>query len=171
MNLFRNAFRRGRSGTALGLLLAWGCGAPPEDDPNIAPGKAQIELGFVTDGAYVPCENGSEAPVIWGLQGGTWTMPVLRTRGIATPSHIEATLTLLDGERLGEANLVDELGMSKSGWLETDRFSIPVQHAPPDQYESISDLYGKPAVIEVRVADDEERAADFSVEVTLVEAD
>ncbi len=171
MNFPQSSCRQGCAGAVLLLLLVWGCGAPPEDEPNIAPGEARVELGFVADGAYVPCQRGSEAPVIWGLQGGTWTMPVLRTRGIASPSHIEATLTLHDGEELGEADLVDELNPTKTGWLESDRFSIPVQHAPPNQYESISDLYGQEALIEVRVSDDDERLADYSVQVTLVEGD
>ena len=153
---------------AFGLTLV-ACSDPPQDEPNIAPGEAQVALGHVHEGEYAACETGSDARVIWGAQGGTWWMPVLRTRGVASPTRVAASLTLADGERLGEHEFVYELRMTSDEWLETNLFRIPVQHAPPDQFESIADVYGKTAVVEVRISDDDERSADLSLVVTLVE--
>lgn len=151
------------------VLLLSACGGPDHEQSNMAPGSPAVQLGLEKDGRYVPLETGSETPVIWGLQGGTWTMPILRTRGIALPTHVEATLKLSKGERLGESEAIDDSLYHSEGWMETDRFSVPVQHAPPNQYESIADLYGQSAWIEVRAWDDADRSAEFSVEITLVE--
>lgn len=151
------------------VLTAVACGGPNQSDPNIAPGEPQAQLGYVHDGEYTACTPSSAAPVIWGAQGGTWVMPVLRTRGVASPTVVEAWLTLADGEPLGEFEFVYELGMTPDDWLATDSFRVPVQHAPPNQFESIADVYGQSAVIEVRVSDDAGRTADFSSAITLVE--
>jgi len=152
------------------VLTLVACGpTESEGETNLAPGKPEVELGFVHEGQYLPCEPGSAAPVIWGSQGGTWVMPVLRTRGVASPTRTEVSLTLAEGERLGEFEFVYELSMTSDAWLETQSFRVPVQHAAPNQFESIEDVYGKSALIEVRVSDDAERSADFSVVITLVE--
>jgi len=153
---------------ACGVVLI-ACGEPHQAEPNIAPGKAQVALGYLHEGEFSACETGSDAHVIWGAQGGTWVMPVLRTRGVASPTRVEASLTLTDGERLGEFEFTYELSMTSDEWLETELFRIPVQHAPPDQFESIADVYGQSAVVEVRISDDEERSADLSLTITLVE--
>jgi hypothetical protein len=145
------------------------CGDPNEDEPNIAPGAPEVALGYLRQGEYTACTPGSDAPVIWGAQGGTWLMPVLRTRGVASPTRVEASLTLAEGERLGQFEFVYELSMTDDAWLETSLFRVPVQHAPPHQFESIADVYGKSAVLEVRISDDAERSADRSIAVTLVE--
>ena len=151
------------------VLTLVACGDPHENEPNIAPGEPQVELGYLKQGQYTACAPDSDAPVIWGAQGGTWVMPVLRTRGVASPTRVEAWLTLTDGEQLGEFEFVYELSMTPDDWLETKSFRVPVQHAPPNQFESVADVYGKSALIEVRVSDDADRSADFSLTLTLVE--
>jgi len=153
------------------VLVLVACGEPNPDSPNIAPGEPQVELGYLKQGQYTTCAPNSDAPVIWGAQAGTWLMPVLHTRGVASPTLVEARLTLAEGEPLGEFEFVYELSMTPDDWLETDAFRVPVQHAPPNQFESVEDVYGKSAVIEVRISDDADRSADLSLAITLVEGD
>ncbi|HEU5077248.1 MAG TPA: hypothetical protein VFU02_23815 [Polyangiaceae bacterium] len=157
-------------------VLSWvsmlaACSDPNQTEPNIAPGEPQVALGYLQHGDYIAWEPGSDAPVIWGAQGGTWLMPVLRTRGVASPTRVEASLTLSDGEQLGEFEFVYGLSMTPDEWLETQLFRVPVQHAPPHQFESVADLYGKPALIAVHVSDDAARSADLAFVITLVEGD
>jgi hypothetical protein len=93
-----------------------------------------------------------------------------RFQGIASPTYLTGTLVHASGEVLGEAEMTEQLESRDVGWLETDRFAVPVQHAPPNQYESIADLYGERAALSVRAEDDRGRASDYQVEVVLVEA-
>jgi len=46
---------------------------------------------------------------------------------------------------------------------------VPVQHAPPRQFEAISDLYGRTATLSITVSDGAGRSATSSSSVTLVE--
>lgn len=150
------------------LLVA--CGPSEREDSLMAPGDPEISLGFSdSEGSYQALRDGDSAPVIWGLQGGTWTMPILRTRGIASPTNLSASLTQRDGEHLGSWEVVETSFQLTQGWLQTSQFRLPVQHAPPFEYESVEDLYGASATIEVHAWDAEERAADLRVEVVLVE--
>jgi hypothetical protein len=169
---------------ALGALLAcssgaggFGCGSPPPSDAAdaqlIAPGEPSVELGFYVHGAYQPLSAAAEARVLWGSQGGTWTMPSVRLVGIGSPALVSGTLVLApDGaaaEVLGRSAHEYQFARSADGALECRTVAVPVQHAPPRQFEAINDLYGRTATLSITASDAEGRSAMSSSSVTLVE--
>ena len=166
-----------RWGTLLAVLLGpalvgcGGCGGPPAEGDateRIAPGEPEVDLGSLTDAGYQTLATDPAVPVIWGTQGGTWIMPVLRVRGVASPTEVVATLVLASGEVLGETEVRVSLEQ-REGWLESQRFAVPVQHAPPHQYDAIADVYGQSATLSVKAWDDDGRFADHEVSVLLRE--
>lgn len=156
-------------GVHLGILSG-GCGQPASDHNAelMAPGDPEIELGSRSETSYVPLATDSSVAVIWGAQGGTWIMPVLRVRGIASPMQVTGALALESGELLGDADSTLALE-AREGWLESARFAVPVQHAPPREFESIEDLYGQMASLSVQAVDTDGRFADYEVRVELRE--
>jgi len=153
------------------LLGCGGCGGPEateDTSERIAPGEPEVELGSLTNSRYQTLATDPAVPVIWGTQGGTWIMPVLRVRGVASPTQIAATLVLASGEVLGDAEVSLSLAQGE-GWLESQRFAVPVQHAPPHQYDPVDDLYGQSATLSVTVWDDDGRFASHEVGVLLSE--
>lgn len=134
----------------------------------IAPGEPEVELGARSERGYQALGDDAEVPVIFGTQGGTWIMPVLRARGIAAPMQVAGTLVLATGEVLGASDVAMPLD-DREGWLESERFAIPVQHAPPREFDSIADVYGQSGVVSVQATDEAGRFADHEVRVVLME--
>ena len=111
--------------------------------------------------------------MLWGSQGGTWTMPSVRIVGIASPALVSGTLVLAPdgaaGEVLGRSEHEYQFARSADGTLECHTVAVPVQHAPPRQFEAISDLYGRTATLSITASDGAGRSATSSSSVTLVE--
>lgn len=165
----------GHSGRCLVVFFAQlglgACGGPePERGASevIAPGQPEVELGARSENGYQALAEDASVPVIFGTQGGTWIMPVLRVRGIAAPMQVSGNLMLENGEVLGASDVAMSLD-DREGWLESERFAVPVQHAPPRQFDSIADVYGRAATVTVQVTDDAGRFAEREVRVLLVE--
>ena len=152
-----------------------GCGSVPEaDDPElIAPGEPSLVLGYYVEDDYQPLSVTAEARVLWGTQGGTWTMPSVRIRGIASPTLVSGTLELapdmVSSEVLGSSERELHFVRSADGSLECRAVAVPVQHAAPRQFESITDLYGQMALLSITASDAQGRSATSSSLVTLVE--
>jgi hypothetical protein len=155
------------------LACVASCGPAAPEAELIAPGEPGVTLGYYHDDDYQPLTTVAEAPVSWGLQGGTWTMPSVRIRGIASPALIWGTVTLEDGsgpgEVLGHTEREHGFAPAADGSLESRAIALPIQHAPPRQFDSISDLYGQTARLEVMASDAQGRGASSSVLVKLVE--
>lgn len=147
--------------------------APDESAELIAPGEPSVTVGYYTPEGYQPLSAAGEAPVLWGTQGGTWTMPSVRTRGIASPALVWGTVTLAPAgappEVLGSTEREHDFTRVQDGSLESRALALPIQHAPPRQFDSISDLYGEAALLSVTASDEQGRSAAVSVLVTLVE--
>lgn len=159
------------------LVCLGGCAPEPDDlgaeTELIAPGEPGITLGYYTVDGYQPLSTVAEARVLWGTQGGTWTMPSLRTRGIASPALVWGHVTLAPGdalaEVLGSTERQHAFTRAQDGSLESRTLALPIQHAPPRQFDSINDLYGQTALLSVMATDEQGRSAAVSVAVTLVE--
>ncbi len=132
-------------------------------------GDAALDVGFFVDGAFVSLAADDRLAVIHGLQGGTWTMPTVRTQGIAAFATIRCGLTTADGEVVGRVDAKVKFFASADGPLEVQGFPVPVRHAPPHEADPIDDLYGQGATLDCTVSDDDGRRAGLELAVTLVE--
>ena len=155
---------------------ALGCGSVPDaasDAELIAPGEPSVVIGYYAGDDYQPVSVTAEARVLWGTQGGTWTMPSVRIRGIASPTLVSGTLVRApdtdSSEVLGTSERELQFVRIADGSLECRAVAVPVQHAPPRQFESITDLYGQVALLTITASDAQGRSATSSSFATLVE--
>ncbi len=174
-----------RLGLGLALVAALSClSACGENvtkrvvDPNVdygdelayvPSGTPTVDVGFYVEQLYQPLKNGDACPIVFGLQGGTWTMPAVRIIGIASPANVTAELRTDAGEVLGKVESRETFFLATDGWLEIQALAVPAQHAPPNENKPIDDVFGKPGKLTVTVTDEDERSADFSVPVVLDE--
>ncbi len=165
----------------LSLALAPAC--PPVDplyvDPDVvladapdAPppsGPAEVTLGFTEGDAFDPLAPGDPCVVVWGLQGGTWTMPTIRMKGIDAFATVACELTTDGGEVVGRATGKTRFfpALDDGSRLEVQYYPIPVYHAPPNEGAPVDDLYGQPATLSCRVTDAAGRTEAAAVAVVI----
>ena len=167
---------------ALLLALACGCDGEPTTiyvDPAVdlgdytggfvVEGDPEVHLGFYVEQLFTGLEDGDECPVAWGLQGGTWTMPAIKTRGIGSPAIVHCTLVAATGELLGDVESESPLYLTPELFLEIQAFPVPVTHEPPNETEPIDDLYGQTATLWCSVTGPNEEVGESGVEVEIVE--
>jgi len=167
--------------TTLSALLMGGCELDPrllQVDPivdyqdesiSFPPGPPTLTIGFYSEQFYEPLFALSPLYVIHGFQGGTWTMPAVRTRGISSPAMVSCSVTLESGEVLGTTESMEPFQLTTDGWLEIQAYPVPVHHAPPNEFEPIDDLYGLPATLDCSVEDSEGRVDALNFPITLTE--
>lgn len=142
---------------------------PFEVQTEIIDGEPTVELGFYIEQLYAPLADGDDCPVVWGLQGGTWTMPALRIKGIAPRARVTCSIVTQQSAEtvsLVEADVVFYL--ASDGWYETQAMPLPIVHAEPHEADPIDDLCDQDGTLDCSVVD-EERGATMTVEVHLVE--
>lgn len=166
---------------ALALSAASGCDRvvgyrwvdPPVDigdhGPDPVTGEPTVALGFYQEQLLDLLHDGDPCPVVHGLQGGTWTMPAVRTTGIGSPAEITCDLETDDGELVGHVVTQQTFVLATDGWLEVQAFAVPVVHAPPGEMAPIDDLYGVHATLTCGVSAGPEREASQVSKVVLVE--
>lgn len=132
-------------------------------------GPPTVVIGYYIEQLFAPLEEGGHCFVAYGVQGGTWTMPAIRTTGIGSPVTVTCRLVMEDGEVVGEVTSDTPLFITPDGFLEIQAFPVPVQHAPPNEADPIDDLYGALGTLTCTVSDQEERADTLSILVELVE--
>jgi hypothetical protein len=138
---------------ALLLVLPFlACGEGPEP---------RLELGFYVAQRYQPLDEGSHCPVVEGTQGGTWTMPTLRTQGLGPHLAVRCELVTGSGEQVGQ--------VERDVTFSEGSFPIPVRHSEPRGGEPIFDLYGAPATLSCEATGDRLQRAIQAVQVVLVE--
>lgn len=130
-------------------------------------GDPFVELGFYQEQLYVALADEDPAPVVHGLQGGTWTHPALRTRGIGTPAVVDCSVVTDSGEKVGFAQAVTDFFTGVDGFLEVQSYPLPILHTEPGSGPGIEDLYGVKATLRCAVTDLEGRGAQATVVVTL----
>ena len=143
-------------------LTGWDGGFQIEGDPH-------VEMGFYIEQLYQPLADGEPCYVAWGLQGGTWTMPAIRTKGIGTPAVVSCTLETEDGELVGEVVSRTPLFLTPDRYLEIQAYPVPVNHESPNEDAPIDDLYGLMAELNCEVEDLEGRGSSVSYIVEIVE--
>ena len=139
------------------------------DDYFIEPvaGDPTVILGFYSEQLFYELKNDDDCPVVWGLQGGTWTMPAIRTIGIGSRPTVNCTLVTINGELVGEVKAKTAFFLSPDGYLEYQSFPIPVAHEDND--DPIDDLYNQKAELTCAVSDDQGRGDTQSVSVTITD--
>ncbi len=140
--------------------------AQPAFDPTHAP---ELEIGYHVEQLYSPIADGDDAPIVTPAQGGRWTMPTLRTRGIDSRASIVCKVTTAAGEVVADASEEQRFNLATDGALEFIGFPLEIRHAPPREDEDIDDLYGVSATLSCTVTDTEGRGAAASVDIVLVE--
>lgn len=132
-------------------------------------GDPSLVVGFTTAAGFAPLSEDDRLRVIWGLQGGTWTMPTLRAEGLGTFVAIVCAVETDAGERVGAADAKTKLFPSPAGGLEILGFPIPIAHAPPHGADPIDDLYGQTGTFTCTVTDDDDRSATATYTITIEE--
>lgn len=127
--------------------MAAGCGgggAGPEDaDPALV-------LGYVHASSYAALDDDHTAWVINAPQGGYWSMPDVRTQGLARQATVDCTLTDDAQGPLGDQTTTrtfDEQG----DYYEVQLFLIPLE-AVTDQM--FTDLTGHTGTLSCTASDD-----------------
>ncbi len=159
---------------ALALAACDTGGVPFDPDAPYEPsGDPSLELGFYYGGGdvYTALSEGDDCQIVWAPQGGTWSMPTLRTRGLSQIATVLCELETDTGESVGRTETEQEFDTIAEGGVELRDLPIRIRHAAPNKTAPIDDLYGVAATLECTVSDDEDREAEASVDVVLVEAE
>lgn len=160
-----------------GAVLVIGAGGCPlEEDPGDADasetqhsGPAMAELGFYFTDSYSALMPDDELPVVNGLQGGTWTMPVIRMENLGSFATVDCSITMVNtGEVVGFMKAKTKFFLSPDGFYEALNVPIPVFH-PDSEGSPIDDLYGQPATVKCSVTDRDNRVASFELVLTLIQ--
>ena len=114
-------------------------------------GPPELVVGFSTEDGFAPLDEAPALVVIYGLQGGTWVMPAVRTTGLGGYPRVACHLDTAAGERVGDAVTQVRLYLATDGALEVQSFPIAIHHAPPRQDEDVDDLAGNSASAAVDV--------------------
>jgi hypothetical protein len=141
------------------------------DEPAYVPeGEPVLEAGYFVGRRFeaLPSEGGT-CPLIHGFQGGTWTMPTLRMRGVATEVEVSCSLAS-EAETYGEIRIQERFLWAPDSWVELLAFPVPAAHAPPHAADGIDDLYGLDAELACQVVDTEGRMATFAARCVLSES-
>ena len=131
-------------------------------------GTPEVTVGFYSEQLYAPLDTDSPLYITEGFQGGTWSMPAVRTRGIASPAQVGCDVTLSDGTVLGstQQDPPASFQLTTDGWLEVQAYPVPVMESGPD-HDSIYELFGLAADLECTVTDADGRSDTISIPVFL----
>lgn len=159
-----------RQARALGLVsLALASLSCSDSDNGIAePGT--LKVGYYTKDSFEDLALVHDCPVLWGLQGGNWTMPTLRVQDFSRTVQAWGALRLGE-ETLGSASVQAQLQDRGDGWLELTYLPIPVSHQEPNQALPIDDLYGQSAELTFSISADSGRLLEASYAVTLLQSE
>ena len=128
--------------------------AAPSAEPT---GPPHLELGVYEGTRYTRLEDGASLPVVNGLQGGTWTMPAVRTQGLGAYAELTCALETDAGERVGYVSAKTKFFFNGAGSLEVGNFPIPVYH-PDRPHDTIEDLFGVEATLSCSLVNDVDEA-------------
>ncbi len=136
-------------------------------------GEPNLSIGYVTDETFENIADTQSFDVVWGLQGGYWSMPHLRVTGIGDPQpsggatmYMTCRLTSDAGEVLTDLNVKARLYVG-DGFLFAPNYPIPVVRAPPAAPEDVPALDGVMGRFECSVRDNSNRTASISVLLSL----
>jgi hypothetical protein len=139
-----------------------------DKDLSFPAGAPEVTVGFYAEQLYAPIAEDSPLYITQGFQGGTWSMPAVRTRGIASPAHVGCEVTLADGTLLGSTQMDPPASfqLTTDGWLEVQAYPVPVLEQGPT-HDSTAELFGMTADLECTVTDSDGRSDTLSIPVFL----
>jgi hypothetical protein len=132
-----------------------------------ASGPPHAEVGLYVSDRYQALAPGSPLPVVNGLQGGMWTMPVIRITGMGSFGTVDCALVMASGEQVGATRTKTKFFPAPGGAYEALNFPIPVFH-PEREGAPIDDLFGQTATLTCSVEDASGAQAGFSIALELV---
>jgi hypothetical protein len=139
----------------LGGLNA-GCSGASDETPNTVSeptlASAKLKIGYYTTDSFLDLAEVPDCPVLWGLQGGNWTMPTLRTQNFGPEINVSGSLQC-GQELIGTATTHTTLVDRGDGWLELTYLPIPVSHAAPNDTAPIDDIYGQAGLLTFSLVD------------------
>lgn len=163
------SFGRGQPRKAVLTLVLLGLiGTACSDSGTSDPGA--LKVGYYTKDSFEDLSLVRNCPVLWGLQGGNWTMPTLRVQNFSRDVQAWGSLTL-GAETLGTASLQSELLDRGDGWFELTYLPIPVSHPAPNEALPIDDLYGQNGELSFSIVDDSGRFLEANYAVTLLQSE
>ena len=135
-------------------------------------GEPGLRIGYVSQDEFEDIEDEQMFRIVWGLQGGYWSMPHLRVTGIGDPQksggatmYLTCRLTSDNGEVLTDLDVKVRL-YAAEGYLYAPNYPLPVVRADAAVSDNIPELNGTGARLECAVRDNSSRSASIS---TLVE--
>ncbi|MFP6685312.1 MAG: hypothetical protein VB934_11390 [Polyangiaceae bacterium] len=133
-------------------------------------GDPYVELGIYHEQLYEPFGAEAECPIVFGLQGGTWTHPAIRIQGIAPQAVVDCSLTaIVDDELVGTAKALSQFFITPDSLFEVHSYPVPIVHTDPEKGPGIEDLFNQNAVLKCTVSDDEDRQSEAVATVKLIE--
>jgi len=131
-------------------------------------GEPEVTIGFYSEQLYAPLTEDSPLYITQGFQGGTWSMPAVRTRGIASPAHVACDVMLADGTPVGTTHLdpPTSFQLTTDGWLEVQAYPVPVHETGPT-HDAPHELFGLAAELNCTVTDGVGRSDTISLPVFL----
>ena len=142
-------------------------------DPNASSitydGDPEVELGFYQEQLYTPLEEGNGCPVVHGLQGGTWTMPAIKTLGITPRAWVSCEMVTDWGEEVARTEVNSQFFRGVEDTFEIQSFPIPVFRANESSDDTVDNLYGEMAQLTCTVLGSDGVSASYSVRVKIVE--
>ncbi len=131
-------------------------------------GEPEVTIGFYSEQLYAPLGEDSPLYITQGFQGGTWSMPAVRTRGIASPAQVACDVMLADGTLVGTTDLdpPTSFQLTTDGWLEVQAYPVPVQETGPT-HDAPHELFGLAAELNCTVTDGVGRSDTITLPVFL----
>ena len=146
-------------------LFYSGCG-----DDALEP--ATLEVGyFDLDGLFTPLDETGELVIIYGFQGGTWSMPGIMCTHFADDRVLaSATVTTDTGELIGDmAEIYIQIVEDGSGYQVADNIQIPMVNPGGTAGDFIDEMYdGRAATLVVNVRDTTGQNASFTQDLTVI---
>jgi hypothetical protein len=144
------------------VLFILACGGE-ETDPG------EVEVGFFenffVEGEWTPLSEDNSLYVIWGFQGGTWTMPGIRCNGFEEEISVNASITTDEGELIGMTENDPYTLESVTSSTMDVVLQIPIDHVNGDP---VDDLYGQGGVFDLTVMDNEGQVVSMSFDIVFV---
>jgi len=116
------------------------------------PGSRTLDVGRLTEGAFVPFHDGEVISVVNGFQGGMWVMPAVEMTGVVPGGHMAGSMALWEGALLGEDGHDVRLEAGAGGALLLRYIPIPVGSAPTSP--PVAELDGRIAILTTSFVDD-----------------
>ena len=141
----------------------------PDATGTIYDGEPEVELGFYREQLYTTLEDGNGCPVVNGLQGGTWTMPAIKTLGITPMAWVTCFMVTDTGEEVARTEVRSQFFRGVENEFEIQSFPIPVFRAGEEADDTVEDLYGEMAQLTCTAMGDDGVSASYSIRVEIVD--